>query len=439
MEVTDAPIERVIPYARNPRRNGEAVAAVAASIAEFGWRQPIVVDEQMVIVAGHTHYEAAKRLGLTSVPVHVARGLSPAQLRAYRLMDNRLHQNATWDDDLLKLELADLKLDEFDLSLTGFDDDELARLLAEAPTDGLTDEDDVPEPPAAPVTRRGDLWHMGSHRVLCGDSTSVEDVSRLMSGERAALFATDPPYLVDYDGTNHPTKKNASPRAKNIANKDWSDDYVEQKHWDDSSRGPQFYEAFIRVAIDHAIEDDVAWYCWHASRRQAMLEKVWDQFDVLHHKQIISAKSRPVLTRSVMLWAHEPCLFGWRRGKKPRINREGLENWPTTVWSIPSSEIETREHPTSKPVRVFTLPMELHTRPGDLCYEPFGGSGSQFIAGERTGRRVFGLELSEAFCDVIIARWQAYTGKQAVLEGAERSFEGIKVERTSVPSGAHNI
>jgi ParB-like chromosome segregation protein Spo0J len=173
MEVTDAPIERVIPYARNPRRNGEAVAAVAASIAEFGWRQPIVVDEQMVIVAGHTHYEAAKRLGLTSVPVHVARGLSPAQLRAYRLMDNRLHQNATWDDDLLKLELADLKLDEFDLSLTGFDDDELARLLAEAPTDGLTDEDDVPEPPAAPVTFSSIAWRREACQQYQATSSSI--------------------------------------------------------------------------------------------------------------------------------------------------------------------------------------------------------------------------------------------------------------------------
>ncbi len=189
-----------------------------------------------------------------------------------------------------------------------------------------------------------------------------------MQGERAALFATDPPYLVDYNGTNHPTKKNVSARARKIANKDWSEEYIEQRHWDDSSQGPQFYEAFMQVAIDCAIKEDAAWYCWHASRRQAMLEACWSKFDVLHHQQIIWAKSRPVLTRSIMLWAHEPCLFGWRSGNKPRVNREGFENWPTTVWSIPSSEIETREHPTSKPVRVFTLPMELHTVPGEICY-----------------------------------------------------------------------
>lgn len=311
MEVVETPIDKLVPYARNPRRNEEAVATVAASLAEFGWRQPIVVDEDTVIVVGHTRYEAAKRLGMTSVPVHVAHGLTPAQLRAYRLMDNRSHQNASWDDELLKLELADLKLDEFDLALTGFEDDELARLLAEAPVEGLVDEDEVPEPAATPVTRRGDLWILGDHRLLCGDSTSAEDVTRLMNGERAALFATDPPYLVDYDGTNHPTKKNASVRAKKIANKDWSDDYIEQKHWDDSSQGPQFYEAFMQVAIDCAIKEDAAWYCWHASRRQAMLEACWEKAGAFVHQQIIWVKDRGVLTRSHYLWKHEPCFMGW--------------------------------------------------------------------------------------------------------------------------------
>ncbi len=435
MIVTDMPIERLIPYARNPRNNTAAIDAVKASIAEFGFRQPIVVDEKMVVIVGHTRLEAAKALGLATVPVHVAEGLTPAQARAYRLMDNRSHENAEWDDELLKLEFGDLKLDGFDLDLTGFDADQLSQLLADAPTEGMTDEDDVPDAPVRAVTHRGDLWILGNHRLLCGDSTSPDDVTRLMNGERAALFATDPPYLVDYDGTNHPTKKNATARARKIANKDWSEEYIEQKPWDDSSQGPQFYEAFMQVAIDCAIREDAAWYCWHASRRQAMLEACWTKFDVLHHQQIIWAKSRPVLTRSIMLWAHEPCLFGWRSGNKPRVNREGFENWPTTVWSIPSSEIETREHPTSKPVRVFTLPMELHTVPGEICYEPFSGSGSQHIAGEKTGRRVYGLELSETFCDVIINRWQAFSGKAAILDGDGRSFDEVGRERVGNDAG----
>ena len=426
-------VDSLVPFARNSRTHSdEQVAQVAASIREWGWTNPVLIAEDGTIIAGHARVLAARKLALDEVPVMVARGWSEAQIRAYVIADNKLALNAGWDLDALAAEITDLQQIGFDLSLTGFGDDELKDLVIggeNAPNDGLTGEDDIPEPPAQPVTRRGDLWLLGKHRLLCGDSTSPEDVTRLMNGELAQLFATDPPYLVDYDGTNHPTNKKDSKRRNQIRNKNWSGEYVEQKHWDDSSRGPQFYEAFMRVAIDHAIDEDAAWYCWHASRRQAMLESVWDQFDVLHHQQIIWAKSRPVLTRSVMLWAHEPCLFGWRRGKKPRINREGFENWPTTVWNIPSAEIETRDHPTSKPVRLFTLPMELHTKPGDLCYEPFAGSGSQLIAGERTGRRVYGMELSEAFCDVVVHRWQAFTGNTAGLDGDGRSFEEVKAER----------
>jgi DNA modification methylase len=284
------------------------------------------------------------------------------------LADNQLALNVGWDDDLLKQELADPSSESFDVGLVGFDAELVAGLLATEPSGGLTDEDEIPEPP-------------------------------------------------NYDGTSHPTKKGTSARAKKIAKKDWSEDSIEQTHWDDSSEGPQFYEAFMQVAIDRAIAEDAAWYCWHASRRQEMLEACWKKFDVLHHQQIIWAKNRPVLTRSIMLWAHEPCRFGWRSGKRPRVNRKGFDSWPTTVWNIPSSEIETREHPTRKPVRVFSLPMELHPLPGDVCYEPFSGSGSQHIGGERTGRRVYGIELSEIFCDVIINRWQAYSGKTAVLDG----------------------
>lgn len=424
-----APVDALIPYARNARTHSDTqIAQIAASIAEFGFTNPILVDGERGVIAGHGRLLAARKLGMTEVPTIELSHLSLAQRRAYVIADNKLALNAGWDDDVLRLELGDLRLEGFDLDLIGFDAGEIDALFA-TPTTGLTDPDDIPEPPAVPVTRRGDLWLLGGHRLLCGDSTAPTDVERLMNGQRAALFATDPPYLVDYDGTNHPTKKGATPRAKRVANKDWSGEYIEQPHWDDSSQGPQFYEAFMGVAIGHAITENSAWYCWHASRRQAMLEACWTKFDVLHHQQIIWAKSRPVLTRSIMLWAHEPCLFGWRSGHKPRVNREGFDRWPTTVWSIPSSEIETREHPTSKPVRVFTLPMELHTLPGEICYEPFSGSGSQHIAGEKTGRRVYGLELSETFCDVVVARWQAFTGQQATLEATGQTFAEVGLDR----------
>ena len=423
-EVVMRPVSQLKPYAHNARTHSpEQINQLAASIREFGFTNPVLVTPEGMIVAGHGRVEAAKAAEIALVPtIAVGADWTPAQLRAYVLADNQLALNAGWDDDLLKQELADLSAESFDIGVVGFDAELVAGLLAAEPTGGLIDEDEIPEPPKRPATKRGDLWLLGNHRLLCGDSTNAEDVTRLMDGKRAALFATDPPYLVDYDGTNHPTKKGATARAKKIANKDWSEDYIEQPHWDDSSQGPEFYEAFMRVAIDCAIAEDAAWYCWHASRRQAMLEACGKKFDVLHHQQIIWAKSRPVLTRSIMLWAHEPCLFGWRSGKKPRVNREGFDSWPTTVWNIPSSEIETREHPTSKPVRVFSLPMELHTLAGDICYEPFSGSGSQHIAGEKTGRRVYGMELSETFCDVIINRWQAFSGKTAVLDGAGATY-----------------
>ena len=437
-QIVMRPVSELKPYAQNARTHSqEQIEQLAASIREFGFTNPVLATADGMIVAGHGRIEAAKLAGVTEVPtLIVGANWSPAQLRAYVLADNQLALNAGWDNDILKQELSDLSAEDFHIPVIGFDNDLVTALLADDPTGGLTDENEIPEAPKKPATRRGDLWLLGNHRLLCGDSTNPEDVTRLMDGKRAALFATDPPYLVDYDGTNHPTRKGATARAKKIANKDWSEDYIEQPHWDDSSQGPQFYEAFMRVAIDCAIAEDAAWYCWHASRRHAMLEACWKKFDVLHHQQIIWAKSRPVLTRSIMLWAHEPCLFGWRSGKKPRVNREGFDSWPTTVWNIPSSEIETREHPTSKPVRVFSLPMELHTLPGDICYEPFSGSGSQHIAGEKTGRRVYGMELSETFCDVIINRWQAFSGKTAVLDGEGATYTEIRGQRGAAKEAA---
>ncbi len=201
MDVVELPLERLIPYARNPRKNESAVATVAASLKEFGWRQPIVVDEEMVILAGHTRLEAARQLGLSTAPVHVARGLTPAQARAYRLMDNRASENAEWDEALLGLELGDLQGDGFDLGLTGFDDAELNRLLAALgdEADARDGEDDVPETPADPVSRPGDLWILGNHRLLCGDSTVATDVERVLGGVAPLLMVSDPPYGVEYD------------------------------------------------------------------------------------------------------------------------------------------------------------------------------------------------------------------------------------------------
>src|SRR5262245_36458856 len=310
MKVEFRAIESIKPYEHNPRKNDAAVDAVARSIKEFGFRQPVVIDAEGIIIVGHTRWKAAQQLGLKEVPVHVAHELSPEQARAYRLADNASRDQSEWDDPWLIAEIAALQGIDFNLDVLGFSDKELNRLLEAGGTNGLVDPDVIPEPPAQPITQPGHLWLLGSHRLLCGDSTSPDDVRRLMNGERAILFGTDPPYLVGYDGMNHPHKWNEADK-----NKDWSDSYGVD--WDDAEANPDLFDRFIGVAVAEAIEPNAAWYTWHASRRQAMLESVWAKHGAFVHQQIVWAKDRPILTRSWYMWQHEPCFMGWVRPNKP--------------------------------------------------------------------------------------------------------------------------
>ena len=418
-------IDQLRPYARNPRTHSDdQVAKLAASLVEFGWTMPILVNDELEVIAGHGRILAARRLGLDAVPVIRLAHLSPEQVRAYRIADNKLALDAGWDEELLAGEFHELNGAGYDLGLTGFSAEELDELLAPIGdgSDLVGDPDKVPEPPAHPVSRPGDLWVLGSHRLLCGDSTSGGDVTRLMHGERAILFATDPPYLVDYDGTNHPGKTKVEESAKN---KDWSGTYAIT--WDDASQGPELYEGFIRAAIEHAIAPNAAWYCWHASRRQAMVEGVWEKLGAFVHQQVIWNKTHGILTRSFYLWKHEPCFMGWLKGHKPpRV----ADDYVASVWDIRSLYGEDRpDHPTPKPLDCFAIPMRQHVRPGGLCYEPFSGSGSQIMAGEVTGRRVFAMEISPVYVDVAVLRWQQATGQQAVLEDDGRTFEALAFER----------
>jgi DNA modification methylase len=398
---------------------------MCASIQQFGFKIPILARSSGEVVDGHLRLKAALKLGIETVPVLLCDEWSETQVRAFRLMVNRSVTWADWDTDLLRLEIQDLNGFKFDLSLTGFDPEELLRLDAT----GKTDPEIVPPFPVYPVSMPGDLWVLGKHRLLCGDSTKRADVERLMAGVRAALFATDPPYLVDYTGMNHPSKYGESKASKN---KDWSETYHE---WDSShGDGRQFYLDFYRVAVDIAISTHAAWYCWHASRHQAMVESVWAELGAFVHQQLIWAKSRPVLNYSVYMCAHEPCFFGWVRGNRPpvekKVERLGeKEKYPTTIWNIPSSEVTCTDHPTSKPPRLFGIPMELHTEPGDICYEPFSGSGSQMIAAEQLSRRCFGIEQSPQYVDIAILRWQEFTGMKATLDGDCATFEEIAERR----------
>jgi DNA modification methylase len=417
MQIEMLAIETIREFEGNPRQNDAAVAPVAQSIKSFGFRVPVLVDFENVLVAGHTRVKAARQLGMTEVPAVRADDLTPEQIRAFRIADNKLHELSGWDLDLLAIEMNDLQELNVDLNLLGFSAVELARLLDPDVKQGLTDANEIPEPPAEPTTKPGDLWILGEHRLLCGDSTNADDVRRLMGGERAALFATDPPYLVDYDGTNHPHKWGEKDK-----NKDWSDTYAVT--WDEAAGNPELYDKFIAQAVANAIQPNAAWYCWHASRRQAMLEAVWEKHGAFVHQQIIWAKDRPILTRSWYMWQHEPCFFGWVRPNRPV---RYADDHPHSVWNIPTIAAgQKTDHPTSKPVELFQIPMQQHTKAGDVCYEPFSGSGSQIIAAEQLSRRCFAIEISPAYVDVAVARWEKFTGKkaecveQSELTGARR-------------------
>jgi DNA modification methylase len=255
----------------------------------------------------------------------------------------------------------------------------------------------------------GQLWQLGSHRLLCGDATDGATVQRLMDGARAILFATDPPYGVGYTGMDHPVGSKESEEMRRKKNKDWSTKYTD---WDQTDVAP-LYQAFVTVALQEAVAPNAAWYCWHASRQQHILAAAWKAAGILFHQQIIWSKTRPVIGHSYYMNAHEPCLFGWQQGHPPP--RRG-EDYPNTVWHYGQDlSPQARLHPTPKPIELWETPMRQHTLPGEVCYEPFCGSGSQLITGEQLGRRVYALDLSPEFVAVALQRWVDLTGQTPVL------------------------
>ena len=397
------PLDRLQPYARNARTHSEEqIAQIAASILEFGFTQPILVDTKDGILAGHGRLRAAQKLSLAEVPVIVLDHLTEAQKHAYVIADNRLALDAGWDEEMLAAELVALERDGFNLEVLGFTESELEDLLKDGSETQATPEpqiDNAAELQKKWRTERGQLWLIGKHRLLCGDSTNADDVRRLMNGKRACLFATDPPYLVAYDGTNHPHKWTATHGHKHLGDKDRSDKYTDV---DSPELGEKLYDAFVGVAVENAITENAAWYCWHASRKQGLLEAVWEKHGAFVHQQIIWAKDRPILTRSWYMWQHEPCFFGWMKGKKPK---RIAADYPPTVWAFPTQAPgETTDHPTQKPVELFAIPIRQHTRKGDICYEPFAGSGTQLVAAESLGRICHAMELSPPFVAVALER-----------------------------------
>lgn len=402
MEIQLRPTDSILPYDKNPRLNDAAVQAVARSLKEFNFRQPIVVDKDNVIVVGHTRWKAAKQLGMTEVPVHVAHDLSPEKAKAYRLTDNQTATIAEWNMDLLPLELLELKDLGVDLSLLGWSDAELSELLAPPGAEGEVDADDTPDPPKTAITKPGDLWLLGEHRLLCGNSTLQADVDTVMDGKQAALIATDPPYLVQYTG-----------ERPNDSGKDWSDTYREIDITDADSFFRSVFTNALRVIAPHA-----AIYCWHAHKRQSLISTVWNDLGILDHQQVIWVKPTPVFGRVYWHFRHEPCMMGWKQGSQPVHDADHEFN---SVWEIDwegKSRIVGNEHPTQKPVEIFARPMRKHTKRGDICFEPFSGSGSQLIAAEKEGRRCYAIELEPVFCDVAVARWEKFTARKAERQRA---------------------
>jgi DNA modification methylase len=413
-DIAWVPIDDLHPDPANPRKISDAeLDALTSSIREFGLVQPILATRHDgKVVGGHQRLLAACRLGLTSVPV-IFLDLDPDQAHLLNLALNRI--GGEWDEALLGRLLHDLQLvPDVDLSLSGFGDDEITKYLKQLEAEDKHDRPEAFDPDQAleeakanPVTQPGDLWLLGDHRLLCGDSTSPADVERLMHGRLASLLATDPPYLVDYAGDNHLNGGGGSKGKPTKVEANWDE-------FQGAEAGVDFFVRYLKLALVY-LKLHSAIYQWHATRRQVLVEQAWVKCGLLVHQTIIWAKPRGVLTHSHYLWSHEPCFYGWLEGpppsKKPPANVK-------TVWEISQQGERDEDHRTQKPVELFLRPIEHHTEAGDVVYESFSGSGTQLIAAGRTGRLCFAMEQSPLYVDLAVRRWEAFSGETAVREAA---------------------
>lgn len=420
-------IDRVQPYPNNPRLNDETVDAVAASIREFGFRQPIVVDTEGVIIVGHTRWKAAQKLSLEKVPVHVAKDLTPEQIKAYRIADNKTAELSDWNYDLLPIEISELAACNYDLGLLGFDKDELAMMLDTGVADGLCDPDEVPAPPDEATTKPGDLWLLGNHRLLCGDSSKPADVDRLLDGAAIHLVNTDPPYnvkveprsnnaiaagLSSFAGTKHhqsldlarhpgkskPTQKKLRAKDRPLAN-----DFVSDGEFDRLLAA--WFGNMARV-----LAPGRGFYIWGGYANCANYPPVLKTTGLYFSQAIIWVKQHPVLTRKDFMGNHEWCFYGWREGAAHVYL--GPNN-AVDVWSIKKVNPQSMVHLTEKPVELAVRAMQYSSRAGENVIDLFGGSGSTLIAAEQTGRHAFLMELDALYCDVIVERWEKFTGRKA--------------------------
>ena len=388
-------VSTLIPYARNSRTHSdEQIAQIAASIKEFGWTNPILIDGNNGIIAGHGRLSAARKLGHEEVPVIELKDLTETQRKAYIIVDNRLALNAGWDNEMLTIELNDLLADNFALDILGFDPKELNALLEPEVVVGLTDEDDAPEIPEEPKTKLGDIYQLGKHRVMCGDSCSIHDMEKLCGGQLVDMWLTDPPYNVAYEGKTKDALK--------IQNDSMGDDQFRQ---------------FLRdayVTADLVMKQGAVFYIWHADSegynfRGAAQDAGWKVRQCLIWK-----KSSMVMGRQDYHWKHEPCLYGWKDGAG---HLWATDRKQTTILEFERPS-RSKEHPTMKPVALFEYQMLNNTKGGDIVLDSFGGSGTTLLAAEKHGRHGYLMELDPKYCDVIVKRWEDFTGKKAMLVNA---------------------
>lgn len=414
LSVTYTPVDKLIPYARNARTHSdEQVSQIVASIEEWGFNNPVLIDEKHSIIAGHGRVLAAQKMGLAVVPTITLSHLSTAQKRAFMLADNKLALNAGWDIEMLGLEVKELKTEGINLGTIGFSISELNDLLADK-TAGLTDADEIPDVPAIAISRLGDIWLMGNHRIICGDSTQPGVVSRVLQGAKPHLMVTDPPYGVEYDAdwrnkaimvTGEKAGEHGSRSIGKVMNDDRDD----------------WREAWVLFPGDVA-------YVWHAGLHASSVQVSLEQcgFDI--RSQIIWAKQQFAIGRGHYHWKHEPCWYAVRKGATGHWEGDHKQN---TLWEIDKPQKSETGHSTQKPIECMKRPIENNSVAGDYIYEPFSGSGTTIIAGEMTGRKVLAVELSPNYVDVAVRRWENFTGHAAVLEETGATYEAVAASRTT--------
>jgi DNA modification methylase len=413
-EIHMVSVDALIPYARNARTHtDEQVAQIAASIAEFGWTNPILTDGAKGLIAGHGRLAAARKLGLKEVPVIELGHLTDTQKKAYILADNRIALNAGWDEELLKLELVELQDAGVELDLLGFGDEELAALLGgDSESAGLTDDDAVPEIPQEPVSKPGDLWVLGNHRLLCGDSTVLSDVERLMNGQLADMAFTDPPYNVDY-GNNAKDKMRGKDRR--IMN---------------DALGDGFYQFLYDACLNLLVVTKGACYVSMSSSELHTLQKAWTDAGGKWSTFIIWAKNTFTLGRADYQRQYEPILYGWKQGTDHFWCGDRDQS---DIWNYNKPRVNDL-HPTMKPVELVERAIKNSSKSRDIVIDLFGGSGTTMIACEKTSRHARLMELDPKFVDVIVSRWESYSGQKAILEDCEISFAEVAKQRIQEPT-----